>query len=353
MAEQIVDVLEAVEVDRERGELVGLLMGFGGVERQPFVEGDAVRQAGHGVVERELMDAVGRFRAQLQVDDIGRETRAHHQQHRADHGQAEDMRRDEIGRAARPTDRQSPRSRPSARSASTQIMKASTIAAPWRHQRVTGRLARLTASAERLRPSRKVTTRPKHVPFEVAGDVPALEGDEMHGENAGAHHEAAGFRRQREVAAADLEADQAGDDGDDAARRRSRPARSLNCSVGSSARIEMKVEAHSAAPVPTEAMNSQPMPGRARGGAGAGEMAHADPGSEQAHGAGDRHQQLVVREAHRWWFRGMARFPVWTNLRVRPLIGCVGPAAATRPCCEIALRNRKRAVTCHGPAGRA
>ena len=47
MAEQIVDVLEAVEVDRERGELVRLLMGLGGVERQPFVEGDAVRQAGH------------------------------------------------------------------------------------------------------------------------------------------------------------------------------------------------------------------------------------------------------------------------------------------------------------------
>ena len=29
-------------------------------------------------------------------------------------------------------------------------------------------------------------------------------------------------------------------------------------SDGSSARIEMKVEAHNAAPVPTEAMNSQP-----------------------------------------------------------------------------------------------
>ena len=29
-------------------------------------------------------------------------------------------------------------------------------------------------------------------------------------------------------------------------------------SVGSSARMEMKVEAQSAAPVPTEAMNSQP-----------------------------------------------------------------------------------------------
>ena len=61
MAEQIVDVLEAVEIDRKRGELVGFLMGLGGVERQPFVEGDAVRQAGHGVVERELVDAVGRI----------------------------------------------------------------------------------------------------------------------------------------------------------------------------------------------------------------------------------------------------------------------------------------------------
>ncbi len=30
-------------------------------------------------------------------------------------------------------------------------------------------------------------------------------------------------------------------------------------SNGSSARIEMKVEAHNAAPVPTEAMNSQPL----------------------------------------------------------------------------------------------
>ena len=88
VAEQIVDVLEAVEVDRERRELVGFLMGFGGVECQPFVEGDAVRQAGHGVVERELMDAVGRFRPHLQVDDVGREARAHHQQHRADYGQA-------------------------------------------------------------------------------------------------------------------------------------------------------------------------------------------------------------------------------------------------------------------------
>ena len=97
MAEQIVDVLEAVEIDRKRGELVGFFMGLGGVERQPFVEGDAVRQAGHRIVERELMDPVGRIRAQLEVDDVGREARTHYQQHGADHGEAEDMRRDQMG----------------------------------------------------------------------------------------------------------------------------------------------------------------------------------------------------------------------------------------------------------------
>src|SRR5215475_13354254 len=57
---------------------------------------------------------------------------------------------------------------------------------------------------------------------------------------------------------------------------------------GSSARMETKVAAQSAAPVPTEAMNSQPV----RIAAGAGEVAHANPGAEQAHGAGQQHQQL-------------------------------------------------------------
>jgi hypothetical protein len=52
-------------------------------------------------------------------------------------------------------------------------------------------------------------------PFDVAGDVPAPEGDAMHGENTRAHDQPAGFGGQREVAAADLEARQAGDDGDE------------------------------------------------------------------------------------------------------------------------------------------
>ena len=43
MAEHVVDVLEAVEVDREGRKLLRLLMGVGGIERQPLVEGDAVR----------------------------------------------------------------------------------------------------------------------------------------------------------------------------------------------------------------------------------------------------------------------------------------------------------------------
>ena len=75
--------------------------------------------------------------------------------------------------------------------------------------------------------------------------------------NADAHDKAAGFRRQRKMAAADLKAGEAGEDGDDqyeAGRDRLETA----VQRGSSARMEMKVEAHSAAPVPTEAMNSQP-----------------------------------------------------------------------------------------------
>ena len=95
MAEQIVDVLEAVDVDREGGKLVRLLMRFRGVEGEAFVEGDAVRQPRHAVVEGELVDAVGRFRARTQIDDIGREARAHHQQYGDDHGDAERRCRDQ------------------------------------------------------------------------------------------------------------------------------------------------------------------------------------------------------------------------------------------------------------------
>ena len=51
VAEHVVDVLEAVDVDRECGELVGLLVRLGGIEGEPFVERDPVREAGHGVVE--------------------------------------------------------------------------------------------------------------------------------------------------------------------------------------------------------------------------------------------------------------------------------------------------------------
>ena len=42
MAEHIVDVLEAVEVNRERRDLVGLLVGLRAIEGQPFVERDTL-----------------------------------------------------------------------------------------------------------------------------------------------------------------------------------------------------------------------------------------------------------------------------------------------------------------------
>ena len=41
-----------------------------------------------------------------------------------------------------------------------QIMTAKEIAAPWRHQRVTGRLARLTATTLKPRPSADVSATP-------------------------------------------------------------------------------------------------------------------------------------------------------------------------------------------------
>jgi hypothetical protein len=62
--------------------------------------------------------------------------------------------------------------------------------------------------------------------------------------------------------------------------------------VGSSARIEMKVEAHSAAPVPTEAMNSQPI-------REVPEVARARAKwrmPTQVPRARDHYQQLVVRK---------------------------------------------------------
>ena len=79
----------------------------------------------------------------------------------------------------------------------------------------------------------------------------------MHTENPDAHDEPAKFGRERKMPAADFETEKAGDDGDhqnDASRNGSNPV----FNDGSSARIEMKVEAQSAAPVPTEAINSQP-----------------------------------------------------------------------------------------------
>ena len=227
MAEQIVDVLEAVEIDRKRRELVGFLMGLGGVERQPFVEGDAVRQAGHGVVERELMDPVGRFRAQLEVDDVGREAGTHHQQHGADRGEAEDMRGYQIaGKHHRRigNSRGRGRQRVVHRTDHEGQHDRRAMAAPARHRPV-GAVDRERREAEAEQEGHDDA---EDVPVEVACDMPASEGDEMHGKDACAHHEASRLRGQRKMAAADLEADQTGDDGDEREPRRLRPARSLN-----------------------------------------------------------------------------------------------------------------------------
>ncbi len=231
MAEHVVDVLEAVDVDGEGGELVRLLMGLGGVESEAFVERDAVRQARHAVVERELMDAVGRFRARAQIDDIGRKARAHHQQHRADHGNAQRRRRDQPGLQGRSRIR-----RDGGRRNQGVVQGADhegehdrgAVTAPSRHRTV-GSVNRERAEPEAEQEGQHQAVR---VPVHRARDMPALHGDKMHGEDADAHDKAAGFRRQREMAAADRKADEAGDDGDDQHERRLRPARSRSPAAG-------------------------------------------------------------------------------------------------------------------------
>ncbi|MBA7485864.1 hypothetical protein ES707_21415 [subsurface metagenome] len=117
----------------------------------------------------------------------------------------------------------------------------------------------------------------------------------MHGEDAKAHDEAAGFRRQREMAAADLEAGKAGNDGDEehcAGRDRVEAARKL--------RIERENGNEGRGPkccAGADGGHEQPAgAGHAFGGAGAGEMAHADPGAEQADAASQQHEQLMVDE---------------------------------------------------------
>ena len=211
--ERVVDVFESVDVDRERRQLVGLLVRLGGVEGEALVEGDAVRQAGHGVVEGELIDAIGRFRARTQVDDVGREAGPHHQQHRADHGKTEHMRRDQIGRQH---DRRVGNRRGRGRQRVVHDADHEgqhdrrAVAAPARHRAV----GPVDRERRERQPEQEGDGDAIDVPFDGACDVPALEGEEMHGENADAHHEAAGLGCQRKMTAADLEPGQAGDDGD-------------------------------------------------------------------------------------------------------------------------------------------
>ena len=122
----------------------------------------------------------------------------------------------------------------------------------------------------------------EEIPFKVTGDMPASEGDDMHGKDARAHHEAAGFRRQRKMAAADLEADQTGDDGDDEHRAgRDRLEARVQGRIECQDRDEGRGPQRRAG---ADGGHEQPADPRGAGGSpGAREMAHADPGSEQAH----------------------------------------------------------------------
>jgi len=73
-------------------------VGLGAVESEPLIEGDTVRQSCHGVVERQLMNAVSRFRSHALVDDIGRNAVAHDEQNQPTTADGQEMRRQQAGR---------------------------------------------------------------------------------------------------------------------------------------------------------------------------------------------------------------------------------------------------------------
>ena len=69
MAEQVVDLLEAVEVEAQHGEAASARRRRRDVLIEPRVEAAAVRKAGQRVVMRQEVDVPLGFRARLQVAD--------------------------------------------------------------------------------------------------------------------------------------------------------------------------------------------------------------------------------------------------------------------------------------------
>ena len=298
VAEHVVDILEPVDVDRECSQLVCLLVGLGGVERQPLVEGDTIGQSGHGIVERELVDAFRRFGARAQVDDVGGKAAAHHQQDRTDHGKAEHAGRNQVGRQH---DRGvgdgggGDRQRVVHGADHERQHDRGAMAAPSRHRAV-GAADRECAEAEA---KQKRHDDAIGAPLRSAGDVPGLQSDQVHGENADPHHQPAKFGCQREVPAADFEAGQAGRDGDD---QNGAGGNRLEAAV--ERRVERKNRDEGGGPqcrAGADRGHEQPaITGRSRSGAGASEMPHPDPGAEQADHACHQNEQLMVCKNGGW-----------------------------------------------------
>ena len=98
------------------------------------------------------------------------------------------------------------------------------------------------------------------------------------------------------MTAADLKTGEAGDDGDEENRN---GCDRLKTRV--QRRVEREDRDEGRGPqrrTGTDRGEEKPAePRRALGGPGAGEVAHADPGAEQADGTCDQHQHLVVRES--------------------------------------------------------
>ena len=197
------------------------------------------------------------FGARAQVDDVGRKAAAHHQQNRADHGNAQHVGRNQIGRQR---DRGigdgggGHRQRVVHGADHERQHDRGAMAAPARHRAV-GAADRERAEAE--------AKHERHddaigVPFVVPAMCQAFSPMKcmarMPTPITSPPSSGASVKCRLPISKPTRQAS----DGDDQNGAGGYRLEAAIRATGSSARIEMKVEAHNAAPVPTDAMNSQP-----------------------------------------------------------------------------------------------
>ena len=84
VAAQVVDLLEAVEVDADHRDVPAVLGGVPDLAVEMIGEAGAVGQAGQRVVQRHVLQLLEALRARMLVDEVARDAGADHEQRHRD-----------------------------------------------------------------------------------------------------------------------------------------------------------------------------------------------------------------------------------------------------------------------------